>query len=150
MRVERRILLGEPDGESRAAIARALRADGHEVEEAANGADLLLRAGSEMACAHGPRGALVLVVAAGLPVFSGSEVLEILHRLRWDIPCVIISGAPDGVEHTRARELGAVAVLGSPLRMEQLRGILRAQAGPGSVAAHDVVERVRAGAASSA
>ena len=53
MRVERRILLGEPDGESRAAIARALRADGHEVEEAANGADLLLRAGSEMACVHG-------------------------------------------------------------------------------------------------
>jgi len=143
-------LLGEPDGESRAAIARVLRADGHEVEEAANGADLLLRAGSEMACVHGPRDALVLVlvVAAGLPVFSGSEVLEILRRLRWDIPCVIISGAPDGVEHTRARELGAVAVLGSPLRMEQLRGILGAQAGPGSVAAHDVVERVRAGAVS--
>jgi len=57
-----------------------------------------------------------------------------------------VSGAPDGVEHTRARELGA----GSPLRTEQLRGIPRAQAGPGSVAAHDVVERVRAGAASSA
>ena len=57
-----------------------------------------------------------------------------------------VSGAPDGVEHTRTRELGA----GSPLRTEQLRGILRAQAGPGSVAAHDVVERVRAGAASSA
>jgi len=148
MRVERRILLGEPDGESRAAIARALRADGHEVEEAANGADLLLRAGSEMACVHGPRAALVLIVAAGLPVFSGSEVLEILHRLRWNIPCVIISSAPDGVEHTRARELGAVAVLGSPLRMEQLRGILRAQAGPRSVAARDVVERVRAGAVS--
>jgi hypothetical protein len=55
-----------------------------------------------------------------------------------------ISGAPDGVEHARARELGA----GSPLRMEQLRGILRAQAGPGSVAADDVVERVRAGAVS--
>ena len=146
MRVERRILLGEPDGEWRAAIARALRADGHEVEEAANGADLLLRAGSEMACVHGPRAALVLIVAAGLPVFSGSEVLEILHRLRWDIPCVIISSAPDGVEHTRARELGA----GSPLRTEQLRGILRAQAGPGSVAAHAVVERVRAGAATSA
>jgi len=57
-----------------------------------------------------------------------------------------VSGAPDGVEHTRTRELGA----GSPLRTEQLRGILRAQAGPGSVAAHDVVERVRAGAATSA
>ena len=41
-----------------------------------------------------------------------------------------VSGAPDGVEHTRARELGAVAVLGSPLRMEQLRGILRAQGAP--------------------
>ena len=118
------------------------------MEEAVNGADLLLRADSEMACVHGPRGALVLVVAAGLPVFSGSEVLEILRRLRWDIPCVIISGAPDGVEHTRARELGAVAVLGSPLRMEQLRGILRAQAGGGAATEHDVVERVRAGAAS--
>ena len=35
-----------------------------------------------------------------------------------------VSGAPDGVEHTRTRELGA----GSPLRTEQLRGILRAQA----------------------
>ena len=148
MRGQSRILLGEPDGESRAAIVRALRADGHEVEEAANGADLLLRAGSEMACVHGPRAALVLIVAAGLPVFSGSEVLEILHRLRWNIPCVIISSAPDGVEHTRARELGAVAVLGSPLRMEQLRGILRAQAGHGSATEHDVVERVRAGAVS--
>jgi hypothetical protein len=61
---------------------------------------------------------------------------------------VVISAAPDGVEHTRAGELGAVAVLGSPLCMEQLRGILRAQAGRGSVAVHDVVERVRAGAAS--
>ena len=150
MSVHARILLAEPDAELRTAIARALRADGHAVEEAADGADLLLRAGSQMARVDGPRRVLVLVVAAGLPVFSGSEVLEILHRLRWDIPCVIISGAPDGVEHTRARELGAVAVLGSPLRMEQLRGILRAQAGPGSVAAHDVVERVRAGAASSA
>ena len=37
-----------------------------------------------------------------------------------------VSGAPDGVEHTRARELGA----GSPLRTEQLRGILRAQGAP--------------------
>ena len=148
MSVHARILLAEPDAELRTAIARALRADGHAVEEAADGTDLLLRAGSQMARVDGPRRVLVLVVAAGLPVFSGSEVLEILRRLRWDIPCVIISGAPDGVEHTRARELGAVAVLGSPLRMEQLRGILRAQAGPGSVAAHDVVERVRAGAVS--
>ncbi len=147
MRVQTRILLAEPDVELRTAIASALRADGHEVEEAANGADLLLRANSEMTCVHGRRGALVLVVAAGLPVFSGSEVLEILHRLRWDIPCVIISHAPHGVEHTRARQLGAVAVLGSPLRIEQLRGIVRAQAAPGSSAAHRVVGRVRAGAA---
>ena len=147
MSVHARILLAEPDAELRTAIARALRADGHAVEEAADGTDLLLRAGSQMARVDGPRRVLVLVVAAGLPVFSGSEVLEILQRLRWDIPCVILSGAPDGVEHTRARELGAVAVLGSPLRMEQLRGILRAQAGHGSATEHDVVERVRAGAA---
>jgi len=148
MSVHARILLAEPDVELRTAIARALRADGHAVEEAADGADLLLRAGSQMACVDGPRRTPVLVVAAGLPVFSASEVLEILHRLRWDIPCIVISRAPDGVEHTRARELGAVAVLGSPLRIEQLRGILRAQAGPGSVAAHAVVARARAGAAS--
>src|SRR2546427_1645900 len=134
MSVHARILLAEPDVELRTAIARALRADGHAVEEAADGADLLLRAGSHMACVDGPRRGLVLVVAAGLPVFSASEVLEILHRFRWDIPCVVMSRAPDGVEHARARQLGALAVLGAPLRIEQLRGILRVRAGLGSAA----------------
>ena len=148
MRVQSRILLAEPDVELRTAIACALRADGHVVEEAADGADLLFRAGSEMACVGGPGRALVLVVAAGLPVFSASEVLEILHRFRWDIPCVVISHAPDGVEHTRARELGALAVLGAPLRIEQLRGILRVRAGRGSAARYDAVGRVRADAVS--
>src|SRR2546422_8289864 len=137
MRVQTRILLAEPEVELRTAIASALRADGHAVEEAADGADLLYRAGSQMACVNGSRHALVLVVAAGLPVFSASEVLEILHRFRWDIPCVVMSRAPDGLEHTRARELGALAVLGSPLHIEQLRAMVRAQARPRSAARHD-------------
>src|SRR6059058_4341091 len=145
MSVHARILLAEPDAELRTAIARALRADGHAVEEAADGADLLLRAGSQMARVDGPRRVLVLVVAAGLPVFSASEVLvEILHRFRWDIPCIVISRAPDGVEHTRARELGALAVLGSPLHIEQLRAMVRAQARPRSAARHDAVARAGA------
>ena len=144
MSVHARILLAEPDAELRTAIARALRADGHAVEEAADGTDLLLRAGSQMACVDGPRRVLVLVVAAGLPVFSASEVLEILHRFRWDIPCIVISRAPDGVEHTRARELGALAVLGSPLHIEQLRAMVRAQARPRSAARHDAVARAGA------
>src|SRR2546425_6380382 len=142
MSVHARILLAEPDAELRTAIARALRADGHAVEEVADGADLLLRAGFQMACVDGPR--RVLVVAAGLPVFSASEVLEILHRFRWDIPCIVISRAPDGVEHTRARELGALAVLGSPLHIEQLRAMVRAQARPRSAARHDAVARAGA------
>jgi len=145
MSVHARILLAEPDAELRTAIARALRADGHAVEEAADGTDLLLRAGSQMARVDGPRRVLVLVVAAGLPVFSASEVLEILHRFRWDIPCIVISRrAPDGVEHTRARELGALAVLGSPLHIEQLRAMVRAQARPRSAARHDAVARAGA------
>jgi len=97
-----------------------------------------------MARVDGPRRVLVLVVAAGLPVFSASEVLEILHRFRWDIPCIVISRAPDGVEHTRARELGALAVLGSPLHIEQLRAMVRAQARPRSAARHDAVARAGA------
>src|SRR5438552_10576 len=40
MSVHARILLAEPDAELRTAIARALRADGHAVEEAADGTDL--------------------------------------------------------------------------------------------------------------
>jgi FixJ family two-component response regulator len=50
-----------------------------------------------------------------MPGLTGSELAEQIHRIRPDIPIVLMSGFTSAALATRARDAGVVEVLAKPL-----------------------------------
>ena len=50
-----------------------------------------------------------------MPGLTGSELAEEIHRIRPDIPIVLMSGFTSAALATRARDVGVVEVLAKPL-----------------------------------
>jgi CheY-like chemotaxis protein len=113
------ILVADDDEDVRALVAQTLRADGHRVVEARDGAELIDRL----------RDALddltdrpdVVVTDVRMPKLSGLGVLAELRRSHWDVPVVLITVMADESVGTIARRLGAVGVLKKPLDVDNLR-----------------------------
>ena len=67
-----------------------------------------------------PAGNACLMLDLGLPGRSGIELMQILGARRHRLPVIVITGTADGSLHSRARELGAAAVLVKPTDPEEL------------------------------
>jgi two-component system KDP operon response regulator KdpE len=119
------VLLVEDDDETRAALARALRARGFRIVEAADG-----RSGLERWDARRPD---LVLLDIGLPDLDG---LELVRRIRRDAgtPIVILSGRFEEREKVEALERGADDYVTKPFGVDELvarlRVAIRHAAGP--------------------
>jgi CheY-like chemotaxis protein len=116
-----RILLIEDDRSIRRTFARALTASGHEVSEAANGADGL-RLWRE-------RGADLVLTDMQMPQMNGIEVILQLRASAPTLAVIAMSGGDrSGDLHALrdAKLLGAVGLLEKPFPLETLIGAIAA------------------------
>lgn len=112
-----RILLGEHDPEIRYLLTFILRADGHEVSEAADGAAMLDEIASLLIGGRPPFD--LIISEQGMPFVPGLSILAGLRSSRRRTPFILITDEP--LAEAAARRLGAI-VLTIPLTVDALRG----------------------------
>ena len=62
-----------------------------------------------------PIGSMPCLSDEAMPGLTGSELAEQIHRIRPDIPIVLMSGFTSTALATRARDAGVIEVLAKPL-----------------------------------
>jgi FixJ family two-component response regulator len=112
MSQDRVIHVVDDDEAFQTAVARLLRAVGHEVRTYSTAGDFLLRR------SVGERGCLLLDIQ--MPGPSGVELLEALHRQGDSWPVIFVSGNADVPSTVRAMKMGVVDFLLKPVRREIL------------------------------
>jgi DNA-binding NtrC family response regulator len=122
-----RLLVVDDDEEMRGLLRKVLEKEGYHVSVAGDGREAL---------AVLARGAFDLVVTDMLmPRDGGLELLATLHRIRPNLPVIIVTAFGDWYSYTRALELGAAAFISKPLRMSELIAAVHiALAGRGATA----------------
>lgn len=105
-----RVLIIEDHAGIAEAIALALRRDGHQVQRAATGAEVLAAAPSDL-----------VLLDLGLPDIDGFEVLEELRRRGVETPVVIMTARDEPGLRDRALRGGAVGFLQKPFRIDDVR-----------------------------
>jgi len=120
-----KVLIADDDRDLRELIAAALRRDGFEVVEAANGTQLI-----DMMVKHAiyadpeQKPADVIITDVRMPGCSGLQVLADMCGRRWAPPVVLMTAFGDAVTHKQAEQLGAVAVLDKPFDIADLRSLV--------------------------
>ncbi len=120
-----RVLIAEDDGILRQLLAEVVRADGYDVVECGNGADLF----RYLEAFVGRRAALdfeAIISDILMPGPTGLEILEALHDRTGFPPVILITGFGDKGTHTRAQKAKAAAVLDKPFEIEELLSTLHA------------------------
>jgi DNA-binding response OmpR family regulator len=124
-----KILLAEDDDEMRRMLVSALRRDGHVVEEASNGMDLLAKAGRSLLGFVGVPIDLVITDVC-MPGFSGLEVLAALRETAPALRVIVITAFGSRDTRDEAARLGASAFFEKPFDPAELRAaVLRLTAG---------------------
>jgi CheY-like chemotaxis protein len=113
--VDMNILLASCDDMTRAVAATALRNDGHTVNEAADGIELI-----GLLCDPGATPDLV-VMDLLMPYCSGLGVLTALRRARSRLPVILMTGLRHGSILQYARALGVVTIFPKPFDLDDLR-----------------------------
>jgi DNA-binding NtrC family response regulator len=113
------IFLAEADEDVRAEIAAALRRDGHEVVECADGATLFVELEHRLS-RPGARRSLV-IAQARLPGLSALRILHSLRQLDIEIPMILMTRLREPSLHDLAEKAGASAVLLKPVHLDDLQ-----------------------------
>jgi CheY-like chemotaxis protein len=108
----RRVLLVDDEPALVRVYARALSAEGYEIDVASDGADALTKLREQMYD--------VVVTDICMPRMSGLRLLEGIRRLCPDVPAILMTARLDPETYERARELGSVRYLLKPFKLEQL------------------------------
>ena len=116
----RRVLLVDDEPALVRVYARALSAEGYEVDVASDGADALLKLRE--------RTYDVVVTDICMPRMSGLRLLEGIRRFCPDVPAVLMTARLDPETYERARELGSVRYLLKPFKLEQLSNAVQSAA----------------------
>jgi CheY-like chemotaxis protein len=115
-----RVLVADDDPEMRRLLVEALRKDQHDVIEAGNGGQLLVRIAEEFHRHFSLAEIDVIVSDIRMPVCSGLELVEHLVEDGWKIPCVLLTAFADDETRRRARRAGAV-LLDKPVALDRVR-----------------------------
>ncbi|CAN5753794.1 hypothetical protein BH09MYX1_BH09MYX1_20460 [soil metagenome] len=113
-----RIFLAEDDADLRGLFASALRKQGYEVIDAADGAELLEYL-SAVASLRMPRPDAI-VMDVRMPYHSGIDLLLALRLAEWDVPILLMTAFGDAHLRRRASDLGAATLLDKPLSSSAL------------------------------
>jgi DNA-binding response OmpR family regulator len=115
-----RVLLAEDDPDMRDLVVEALRKDGHAVQQAANGKDLLLQLAEAFRLDGSLASIDVIVSDVRMPGYSGLEIVEKLFDARWHVPLILMTAFGDEDTRKRAARVGAI-LFDKPLRLDDLR-----------------------------
>ena len=113
-----RVFVAEDDADLRLLIGMALRRDGYEVIEAADGLELLDCLQDALTFPLNMPD--VIITDVMMPRYSGLGVLRALRRAKWFTPVIVVS-ATGQKNLEQARELGATAFLKKPFNIDDLR-----------------------------
>ena len=116
-------MLAEDDPELRSLLAEALRRDGHQVMEVANGVALddVIR---ELAAQSPGHPHEIVISDVRMPGRTGLSVLETHRGCPWCPRFIFMTGFGDEELREEARDLGAAAVIEKPFEMDELRDVL--------------------------
>jgi len=105
-------------------VVEALRKDGHEVTEASDGGQLLVKIAEVFD--RDPSLSLIDVIVSDMrmPRCNGLELLERLAEARWRVPFVLMTAFGDEETRRRAEKVGAV-FFDKPLSLDALRDSVR-------------------------
>jgi two-component system response regulator HydG len=118
----RRALVAEDDGAMRSLVADALRAEGFEVDEVGDGAQMLLFV--MKGPAGEPRPYDLLVSDVRMPFLDGITVVDRLRGCGIATPVILMSAFGD--EWARARAIGLdVVLMAKPFKIADLRAEVR-------------------------
>lgn len=119
-----RVLLVDDDDGLRAVVAEALRADGNEVIEAADGAAAFDAVAAAMTT-ESERDFDLVVSDVQMPGCGGLELLCLLRLARYRVPVILLSALVDARLRARARRLGAAGILAKPFDVKILQMIVQ-------------------------
>ena len=114
-----RIVVAEDDAEMRRLVVEALRKDGHEVIEAADGAHLLVEVVSKAHRAESPPVDLI-VSDIRMPAASGLDVVIALREAHCATKVILMTAFGDDDTRARAEALGA-RLFDKPFALKDLR-----------------------------
>jgi CheY-like chemotaxis protein len=114
-----KVLVADDDDDLRALVVDTLRADGYDVAEARDGADLLEQL--EQAIDDPGSRPDVVVTDVMMPALSGLGVLDALRRAHVRLPIIVMTVLAHSSVQTVAKRLGAIGVLRKPLDVDNLR-----------------------------
>src|ERR1039458_10015723 len=115
---ERTILVGDDEPESRQFLEMALRYQGYGVELAEDGQEVLN-------CLQANQGVSAVLLDLFMPGKNGLDTLREIRSRDWDLPVIMVSGAPAPVNIVEAMKSGATGFLGYPLDHGDLRTALQ-------------------------
>jgi CheY-like chemotaxis protein len=118
-----RILLAEDDVEMRRVVADALRDDGYEVVEVADGGRLLVAIAARMKMEADDDSVDLIVSDIRMPVCTGLQILEVLRQAHRHTPVILMTAFGDNATRKRAEDLLAV-FFDKPFDMDDLRAAI--------------------------
>ena len=120
---KRHILHIEDDPEVASSVSDLLGANGYEVTHAADGLSGLL------AFNQNPNQWSAVLIDLNLPHVSGNDLLKELHRVRPDLPLIVLTGAEPGTS-LEVYEQGAIILWHKPVSstemLENLKALIHA------------------------
>jgi DNA-binding response OmpR family regulator len=116
-----RVLVAEDDPEMRRLLASALRRDGFDVIEAADGKELLDRFSDAVVAGHPID---VVVTDVRMPKLSGMEAVRLIKAAAFETAIVVITAFGDQATHVDAWMLGAAEVMDKPFEIEELLRVI--------------------------
>ncbi len=120
-----RVLVIDDDELTRTLLKRMLTGEGHEVEEALDGAEGLRL--------FGERPPDVVLTDINMPGLDGHEVITAIRVLHADVPIIAISGGGEVATDellVKASALGAGEIIMKPFEFTQLVGAVQRALGP--------------------
>jgi two-component system KDP operon response regulator KdpE len=112
-----KILIADDDPQILRALKLTLRAKGHDIVTAGDGAEAL-----DMVTAHHPD---LVILDLGMPKLNGVEVIEALRG--WSqVPILVVSGRTDAVDKVDALDAGADDYVTKPFAIDELLARIRA------------------------
>jgi CheY-like chemotaxis protein len=120
-----RVLLAEDDQDLRVLLATVLRADGYEVLEAGNGAELFDFVAFGLMGGQAQRSFDLIVSDIEMPGYTGLEVLDGIRDACIGIPVILITAFGDSEKHRVAERLGA-RLLDKPFDLADLEQAVEA------------------------
>jgi DNA-binding response OmpR family regulator len=124
-----RVIVAEDDTDMRSLIAGALRKDGFDVSEVADGAKLLIEIVSRPVASIPD----LVISDVRMPVSSGVQVLRGLRKAGVSIPFILVTAFGDAPTRQEVERLGAT-YLEKPFELEVLRTTVRRCLGEGAAA----------------